>query len=192
MTEVNFDLRKSIKALKDQIENPIPNIEEQVKLHAKTAWTLAQMERVPPGYSRSDWAVHLMDKDRLDLVDRLHRRADAAEAKIPPTDVNRLLEHALSVLPSIPKDTPPGMAPKMIALDRKWKTELVDQKVHEVLGELLGMPLDKATMIAARNRVQEVVKQLTNRLGRLPVRVRITGTKEPTGSAGFKVFLEEV
>jgi hypothetical protein len=191
MTEVNFDLRKAIQAVKDAAD-PIPDIAEQVKLHAKTAWTLSQMEKVPPGYTRTEWALFLMDIPRLALMDRLHQRADAAHAKIPPTDANRLLEHALSVMPSIPKANPAGMTPKMIALDREWTTELVDRKVHEALNKLVGMPLSKATMMVAKAKVQEVVKALTARLGRLPVRVRITGTNEPTGRAGFKILLEDI
>ena len=55
MAEVNFDLRKAIEAVKAAAD-PIPDIAEQVKLHAKTAWTLSQMEKVPPGYTRAEWA----------------------------------------------------------------------------------------------------------------------------------------
>ena len=117
------------------------------------AYTLAQLERRPPGYTVDDWAVHLLDKPSTDLVKRLRQRVQQQDV-----DATRLLHE----MPQVPEDPPVLVAEKITQMSKlKPKTTLeerVYQKCAEALQPLVGQKRGVGTLMAARERIKKTLK----------------------------------
>jgi hypothetical protein len=161
------DLRRKLKTL---------SIEAQVKLHAQTAYTLATMERRPPGYTAEAWAVYLMDKPREELQQRL---IDRAERHLGPVTPANLLFQPYNILPVIPDKTPGELAPKMIQLDREWTRDLFQRRAHAAVAEFVGSPRSAGVLRAASARVERVYGAMSQEIGvKLPFTVKLHMTKD--------------
>jgi len=175
MADVNLPLRMALDDLRKAIEPD--DIEEQVRVHAQSAYTLAQMERRPPGYSVEDWAVYLMDLPPHALRDRLQQRIDREESENDRhLDLHSMIERPDTVLPTLPRTVPPGVMAKMKNRRLKLYAAMVSREVTSALVPFIGPPRkrSKAAFSAAAQAVRAKVQELTQRVGcELPVRVKL-------------------
>jgi len=52
----------------------ITDIHDRVHFHCATAHAIALVEHLPPGYTKEQWVIHLMDSHLAELLDRWGRR----------------------------------------------------------------------------------------------------------------------
>jgi len=157
-------LKSNLRMIREMADMDIP---AKVKRHAKTAYTLALMERLPPGYTPEQWALHLMDIDPDRLQDRLRQRADRELARMPEVGVKNLMDYGGSVLPNIPEMVPAELVAKMKGLDRRWTRELFENKARARLALLfpLKMGRDRAAFLDARVAVAKVFDEVRQGVG---------------------------
>jgi hypothetical protein len=181
---MDFIEPSSVMVPADRIADPA-NIPERVKLHTQTAYTLALMERRPPGYDEKTWALYLMDKTAAELRQRLIDRAHRERERIGEVCIQTLAERPMSVLPAIPERVPDELIPKMCALDRAWTEDWFKQEVERrLVGLITGRQdgrQDAAVLRLAATAVQGIVGDYRQRVGtELPFRAKVEMAKNGT------------
>lgn len=177
---MDFIEPSSVMVPADRIADPA-NIPERVKLHTQTAYTLALMERRPPGYDEKTWALYLMDKTAAELRQRLIDRAHRERERIGEVCIQTLAERPMSVLPAIPERVPDELIPKMRALDRAWTEDWFKQEAERRLAGLVTGRQDAAVLRQAAMAVQGIVGDYRQRVGtELPFRAKVKMAKNGT------------
>ena len=157
-------------------DEPLPNIAALVKEHAVAAWSLAQLERLPPGYSLWEWAAYLMDLEpkalRIRLVERVQTDTEGFVG-----DITALMGSASgSDLMTVPDRAPVELLPKMRELDAKWKTELVHREAVKALSRFVGVKRDKEAMKRIEVALRVAINRVKQRVGELPVKTSFSMT----------------
>jgi len=186
MSTPNVELRDALGKLRQHTHMDVPG---RVKKHAQIAYSLAIMERHPPGYTEIDWALHLMDLQPHELRERLQERVDRDVAKMPEVVVGNLMEYGGSVLPAIPQQVPVGMTAKMLKLDKKWTRELFEELANKRLSAFHVNGRNKGKFMAARVAVREVFDDVFKAVGHsLMFRAKVHMKRD----GAFVLMVEEI
>ncbi len=158
-------------------------IPDKVKQHTKDSLVCAQMGRRPPGYSVTQWALHLFDfsseKLQARLVDQAGWRAHGDNAIASLFDESRM--------PAPPEDVPAELIPKMRQMHRTLVGEAVKVTVEDVLLAFTFSERSPQGLHRAQMRVQIVLEQLSNQVaGGIPLKVRIKMKKDGKFVASYE------
>ena len=150
-------------------------IDEQVREHAMRSHQLAQMENVPPGYSVDEWALHLMDLTPEALKARFDAKVKWEEGKL----IN-IFDDEEFTPPSVPDPPPAIFIVKMKAMGRRLIRDELDKRCWEALQGLVGQQREAGVVRAAGQRLQGVVREMTQSVGPLgwTVKVRMDSNNE--------------
>lgn len=144
----------------------VPDLNDIVFRHAQRCHQLAQMTR-PPGTSVTQWAIHLLPKDRIEIENRLMVLAEARAEGGPVT------------VPVVFDTVPPTMAAPVAQYRLAQTRDLVRTLIEEAIEPLSNrMPLREASghtkhdlrdpqkLRTAANRAREVAARMPHPLGR--------------------------
>lgn len=168
-------------------EEEIPNIAALVKAHAVAAWSLAQLERRPPGYDLWEWAAYLMDLEPEALRERLGNRVKVLSEGFV-SDVAALMGSATeSDLMNIPDRAPIELLPKMRELNLKWTVKLVQREATKALSGFIGTKRTPEQMHRIGVALNVAINRVRQRVGELPVETSFA----MTACGEFKLTLKE-
>lgn len=169
----------------DLTKKPLPEsfleIKDHVKIHAQVAYTLAILERRPPGYTVELWAIHLMSLSQEALRSRLVNRYRQEENHLGPvSSIGALVQHPMSVLPSIPDRIPAELIPRIRELEVDWCRDLLDRKCSDVLVAVPPGPRTAERFRHVERQIRQVVLSIARgTLTRtLPWKVKLHINKE--------------
>lgn len=159
----------------------LPNIQALVKEHAQRAYVLAQIEKKPPGYDVTAWAILLMDNSYTKLKTRYENRVLIEQERLlSQADgvdvVERIFQEGF--LPAIPADPPAALVAKIRAVHDAWFTEIIRRECDLALQPLVGQRRSKEVLFQAKVLVQQVLSRVQAELGYQPFEVKITMNKD--------------
>ena len=159
------------------IPEPLPNIADQVRMHADRALILSELERLPPGYTKVAWAVLLMDNDYNRLLARYTRKVAAEKLRLPEDQLHQLAREGQSFLPAVPP-IPPELVAKSREVYTKWLAGLVEQECLNALLPLVGSKRDVLVLGEAQHILSVTLDSMAEQLGPVPFTARVTMNKE--------------
>jgi len=174
------------------IPEPLPDIRAQVREHAYRAMVLSEIEDRPPGYTKTAWAVLLMDNDYDRLLTRFIQKVAAKRAihEQMMRDADGYadaFEGDHSFLPAVPKNPPSELAAKSREVHRKWLGVLVEQECRHALQSLIGHKMDDKTLWTAQGILDDTLKSLTAQVDHLPYTAKVTMNQD----GNFSLSLHE-
>lgn len=168
---------------------PFENTKTRVKDHAQRAFILSQLETLPPGYTREDWAILLMGnpyawlKDRFEgRVQREKVRHETAALKNDPLFAE-LFKEGQGFLPAVPKNPPAVLVVKARQVYDLWLEERVWSECHKALAPLAvqGLPRSVAALSKGITLVKDALAGLAvDEEIVLPWRPTVTMNKDGT------------
>ena len=121
----------------------LPDIEQEVQDHARWAWQLASMSR-PPGWSLSQWVIHLLGRS----IEEVHGR------------LGRVSEMTGKDIPEAPATFPADVMKKLVTLRKARFVEVAELQLSEMLLNYARPERNAAVLRAAGREADQVLARL--------------------------------